>query len=80
MKQFIERQSNRSTKLDAKLEMVELEDYLSEPCIDCLHDDPLQWWYKRGSNKYPCISVLAKEFLSICASSSPSDPLVSTSR
>ena len=60
--------------------MVELEDYLCEPCIDCLHDDPLQWLYKRGSNKYSCISVLAEEFLSISASSSPVDPLVFTNR
>ena len=42
MKQFIERQSNRSTELDEKLEIVELEDYLCEPCIDCFHDNPLQ--------------------------------------
>ena len=41
MKQFIERQSNRSTELDEKSEMVKLDDYLCEPCIDCLHDDLL---------------------------------------
>ena len=51
-----------------------------EPCIDCLRDDSLQWWHKRGSNKYPRLSVLAKELLSICASSSPSERLFSTSR
>ena len=43
-------------------------------------DDSLQWWHKRGSNKYPRLSVLAKEFLSICASSSPSERLFSTGR
>ena len=76
----MEQQSNRSTTLYEKSAGVELEDYLFEPCIDCLRDDPLQWWHKRGSNKYLHISVLAKEFLSICASSSHSERLFSTSR
>ena len=76
MMQFMEQQSNRSTTLDEK----SAEDYLFEPCNGCLCDDPLQWWYKRGSNKYLRISVLAKEFLSICASSSHSERLYSTSR
>ena len=41
MMQFMERQSNKSITLDENLEKVELEDYLYEPCIDCLHDDSL---------------------------------------
>ena len=76
----MEQQSNRSTTLDEKSTKVELEDYLFESCIDCLRDDPLQWWEKRGSNKYRRISVLAKDFLSIFVSSSPSERLFSTSR
>ena len=41
MMQFMERQSSRSTTVDEKSVKVELEDYLCEPCIDCLHDDSL---------------------------------------
>ena len=66
MMQFTERQSSRSTAVDEQSVKVEFDDYLCEPCIDCLRDDSLQWWHKRGSNKYPRLSVLAKEFLSIC--------------
>ena len=80
MMKFMEQQSNRNTTLDDKSAEVQLEDYLFEPCIDCLRDDLLQWWHKRGSNKYLHISLLAKEFLSICASSSPFERLFSTSR
>ena len=80
MMQFMERQSSRSTTIDEQSVNVELDDYLCEPCIDCLRDDSLKWWHKRGSNKYPRLLVLAKEFLSICASSSPSEHLFSTNR
>ena len=72
MMKFMERQSSRSTTVDEQSVKVELDDYLCEPCIDFLCDDSLQWWHKRGSNKYPRLSMLVKEFLSICASSSPS--------
>ena len=75
MMQFMERQSSRSTIVDEKSVRVELEDYLCEPCIDCLCDDSLQWYHKRGSNKCLCLVVLAKEFLFICALSSPSEYL-----
>ena len=80
MMQFMEQQSSRSTTVDEQSAKVELDDYLCEPCIDCLRDDSLQWWHKRGSNKYPRLSVLVKEFLSICTSSSPSECPFSTSR
>ena len=80
MMQFMEQQSSRSTTVDEKSVKVELKDYLCEPCIDCLHADSLQWWHKRGSNKHPRLSVLTKEFLSVYASSSPSECLFSTSR
>ena len=78
--QFMERQSSRSTTVDEKSIKVELDDYLCEPCIDCLCDDSLQWWHKRGSNEYPCLAVLSKEFLSICAPSSPAKRLFCTGR
>ena len=80
MMQFMERQSNRYTTVEEKSVQTEMEEYLREPCVDCLRADSLQWWRKIGSKKYPCISLLAKEFLSICASSSPSERLFSTGR
>ena len=80
MMQFMERQLNRYTAVEEKSVQTEMEEYLREPCIDFLHANSLQWWRKIGSNKYPRISLLAKEFLSICASSSPSERLFSTGR
>ena len=79
MMQFTEQQSSRSTLVDEQSVKVKLDDYLCKPCIDCLRDDSLKWWHKRGSNIYLRLSVLAKEFLFICASNSPSERLFSTS-
>ena len=80
MIQFMERQSNIYTTVEEKSVETELEEYLRKPYIDCLRNDSLQWWRKIGSNKYPSISVLTKDFLSICVLSSPSECLFSTSR
>ena len=41
MMQFMDRQSSRSTVVDEQSVKVELDDYLCEPCIDCLRDDSL---------------------------------------
>ena len=80
MMQFMERQSSRSKIVDEQSLKVELDDYLCEPCIDCLLNDSLKCGHKKGSNKYPRLSMLAKELLSICASNSSSERLFSTSR
>ena len=72
----MKQQSNSITTLDKKSVKVELDNYLCEPCIDY----SLQWWHKRGFNKYLCISVLAKEFLSTCALSYSSERLFSAGR
>ena len=80
MMQFMEQQSNRYRTIEEKSAETEPKEYLREPCIDYLRNDSLQWWRKIGSNKYPRISVLAKELLSICASSSPSERLFSIGR
>lgn len=80
MMQFMERKQSTSTVTREKSRKDELEDYLREPCIDHIYDDPLQWWRKNGSDKYPRLSILAKEFLSICASSAPCERLFSTGR
>ena len=76
----MERQSNRCTTIEEKSVDTELKEYLHEPRIDCLHDDSLQWWCEIVFNKHLCISVLAKEFLSICKSSSLSECLFSNGR
>ena len=48
----------------------EIFDYLYESQVECSHLDALQWCYKIGSQKYPRLVMLAKGFLSVCASSS----------
>ena len=55
-------------------------DYLHESQVECSHLDALQWWCKIGSEKYSRLAMLAKGFLSICASSSPSKRLFSSGR
>ena len=50
----------------------EIFDYLHDSQVECSHLDALQWWCKIGSEKYPRLAMLAKGFLSVYASSSPS--------
>ena len=56
----------------------EIFDYLHDSQVECSHLDALQWWCKIGSEKYPRLVMLAKGFLSVCASSSPSERLFSS--
>ena len=51
----------------------EIFDYLHDFQLEGSHLDAQQWWCKIGSEKYPRLTILAKGFLSICASSSPSE-------
>ena len=53
----------------------EIFDYLHDSHLEGSHLDALQWWYKVGSEKYPQLAILAKGFLSVYASSSPSERL-----
>ena len=39
MMQFMERQSNRYTAVEEKSVQTKMEEYLREPCIDCLRAD-----------------------------------------
>ena len=55
----------------------ELENYLSLPQLDA-EEEILPWW-KLHSTKFPFISQLAKKYLSVCATSSTSEQLFSTS-
>ena len=56
----------------------EIFNYLHDSQVECSHLDALQWWSKIGSKKYPRLALLAKGFLSVCASSSPSEHLFSS--
>ena len=55
---------------------LELQRYLSDVIADQFdsdgHLDPLQWW-KLNATWYPCVSVLARKYLSISATSVPSE-------
>ena len=55
----------------------ELHSYTISPKLD-FEEDPLQWW-RMHSTEYPCLSRLAKKYLCVCATSSPSERLFSTS-
>ena len=58
----------------------EIFDYLHDSQVEWSHLDALQWWCKIGSKKYTRVVMLAKGFLSICASSSPLERLFSSGR
>lgn len=53
----------------------EVEQYRGMPSIS-LQDDPLKWW-KENSFRFPKLSVLAKHYLCIPASSVPSERVFS---
>nr|XP_055075135.1 zinc finger BED domain-containing protein 4-like [Misgurnus anguillicaudatus] len=56
---------------------VELNNYMMSPTIDS-EMDPLTWWQVHQVD-YPHLSILARKYLCIPASSSPSERLFSTS-
>ena len=55
----------------------ELEQFIHAPKLD-FEEDPLSWW-KTHSATYPLLSVAAKKYLSVCATSSASERLFSVS-
>ena len=54
----------------------EVQYYIDTPCLDI--EDPLQCWASESS-KYPCLSQLAMKYLSVCATSLPSECVFSAS-
>ena len=54
---------------------VEIDRYLAEEDLDS-EEDPLKWW-KDHTKKYPILSQVCKKYLSIPATSSPSERLFS---
>ena len=55
----------------------EIEDYLKLPMLDA-EMDPLQWW-KVHMVVLPTMAKLAQKYLSVCASSSPSERIFNCS-
>ena len=78
LKETVELQSSSSTPqtLDQKINK-EIEDYLKLPMLDA-EMDPLQWW-KVHMVVLPTMAKLAQKYLSVCASSSPSERIFSCS-
>ena len=58
----------------------EIFDYLHDAQVEGSHLDALQWWFNIRCEKYPRLEVLAKGFLLVCASSSPSYRIFSSGR
>ncbi len=57
--------------------LMQLQAYISIPRLD-FEENPLEWWKIHSSN-YPLLAAFAKRFLSVCATSSPSERLFSSS-
>ena len=55
---------------------VELTSYLPLPSPE-LKSNPLDWW-KDHHTQFPILSILAKKYLSVCATSCPSERVFST--
>ena len=55
----------------------ELHAYLQQATVD---EDALTWWKVADYRAYPKIDILAKDFLSICASSAPAERFFSSGR
>lgn len=53
----------------------ELTRYLQEETIDA-NDDPLVWW-RNNEARYPLLAAVAKKYLCICATSTPSERVFS---
>ena len=70
-------QSSPSSVPSAELCKKELESYLSSPKLD-FEEDPLAWW-QSASLKYPLLSSVARKYLCVCATSSPSERVFSCS-
>lgn len=55
----------------------EMERYLNAPDLD-VEGNPLLWWKVEGL-RYPILSKLARKYLAVCATSSPSERVFSSS-
>ena len=55
----------------------ELHAYLQQETVE---EDTLTWWKVADYRAYPKIAILAKDFLSICATSAPTERFFSSGR
>ena len=70
------KQPQRAEKTTEEVVKLQLESYLSEPCIES-DEDPLQWW-KQHAIQFPAIARIARKYLCISAMSASSERLFST--
>ena len=77
-KEHDKNEENEEMPMLSKEQMMneELAAYVSLPRID-FEEDPLVWW-KHEAKKYPMLSLIARKYLCICATSSPSERLFSS--
>lgn len=68
--------TNESEDSEADPVLKEVESYIKEKPID-REESPLVWW-KQNQYKFPMISVVAKQFLSIPVTSTPAERVFST--
>ena len=66
--------SSAALSLEGKVKQ-ELDQYLSHPDLD-VEKLPMEWW-NMESTRYPHVSQLARNYLSLCASSVPSERVFS---
>ena len=74
--QAAETPSSAETELYSDTAKRELENYLLYPLSD-VESSPLQWW-QLHQKSYPGLSKLALKYLSVCATSVPSERIFST--
>ena len=73
---FLSQGLSQTSILQHALQSLELPKYIDEAPI-ARTDDPLQWWKSR-QRKYPAMSKLAKRYIGIPATSTPSEKVFST--
>ncbi|KAI1874248.1 uncharacterized protein JN550_002827 [Neoarthrinium moseri] len=66
---------SKSGSTAAKLDQDELDLYLSEPAVDQFQyrDDPLLWWREHGERRFPRLSHMAADLLSIPSSTAETE-------
>lgn len=82
LSQILKRKNAGATPTDTSISQEEKAEhelctFLQTPVID-VDENPLQWW-KAHASTYPVLSQLVRKYFCVCASSSPSERVFSTS-
>ena len=72
----LEVEQNLEAEARRRSQWEEFDDYIRHAPIS-FNDDPLLWW-KNNESRYPTIASLARQYLAIPASSTPSERIFST--